>query len=206
MGLLFSSRPDYDVVCNIIFDELKINQNDIWGIQVLRNNKVVVKFNNSAVFNEICDNYDGKTLKLRDGQQVRLVNFSSEYNYVSIRYAPFEMTDDTIIGVLSQYGRVFSMRHNTHSLGKAQGLVSGTRTAKMNIKRNIPTSLNIQGYDIVCLYNGQKKTCFKCGSEYHLAANCIVNEKEQGSIFEESDFPAMVNKEKIEKETKKTET
>ena len=200
MGLLFSCRADYDLVCDTIFDKLKISQDDIVGIQLLRNNKVVVKFSDSSVFYAFCEVYDGTVTQLKDGEQVKIVNFSSEFNYVSIRYAPFEMSDDTIIGVLSQYGKVLSIRRNTHSIGKAQGLISGTRTAKMEIKRNIPSSVNIQGYVISCLYSGQKRTCFRCGSEIHLAANCNMGESESSNIFKETDFPAMGKKNKTTNE------
>lgn len=50
IGLFFSFSPDYSAVCDVVFDILKINHNDIVGFQQLSREKYVLKFSKSAAF------------------------------------------------------------------------------------------------------------------------------------------------------------
>ena len=179
VGLFFSYNPDYASVCNVIFDLLKIKQDHIVGFQQLKSDKYVVKFVNSAVYEDFCERNEEKILDVNGYGNVRVVNMSKVFIFVSVRYAPFDMEEETLVNILSRYGKVHDMRWNRFSYGKAKGLLNGTRTARMQIKSNIPSSMNILGHNIFFMYNGQKRTCHKCGGENHLAANCVIEEGER---------------------------
>ena len=86
------------------------------------------------------------------------------------------------------------MRHNRYTNGKANGLLNGIRTAKMEVTRNIPSSLKIEGHNVVFLYNGQRRTCFTCGRDTHMAADCVMDNGPKSNVYDMSEFPLMVRK------------
>ena len=65
--------------------------------------------------------------------------------------------------------------------------MNGIRTAKMEIKSNIPSTIRIAGHTVSFIYSGQKRTRYKCGSQDHLIEHCTLertlnedlNDKEQ---------------------------
>ncbi|KAG7157134.1 hypothetical protein Hamer_G009962, partial [Homarus americanus] len=57
------------------------------------------------------------------------------------------------------------MRLNKYTKGPAAGLLNGTRTFRVNLKNNIPSSVTVGGHSLTFLYAGQRKTCFECGHE-----------------------------------------
>lgn len=64
------------------------------------------------------------------------------------------MENDILERILGNYGKVFGIRRNRFAYGKAEGLLNGTRTARMELKRSIPSSLNIQGHNVVLYHSG----------------------------------------------------
>ena len=194
IGLFFSFSPDYNQVCDVVFDILKIDHNEIIGFQQLSKEKYVLKFSKSFIFQTFCDEYDEKDVDIGNGKSVRIINFSRQYTYISIRYAPFDMGNDILERILGSYGRVYGIRLSRFAYGKAEGLLNGTRTARMELKRSIPSSLNIFGHNVVFYYNGQQKTCFKCGRGNHMAADCCYDSDDRINIYSSTDFPDIQRK------------
>ena len=191
IGLCFSCYPEYNLVCKVIFEILKIDENDLVGFQHMTNNRIIIKFSDPYTFQEFVRENEDKTVNIDKGETVKIVNLSSVYAYVSIRYAPFDMENSTLISVLSQYGKVHSIRMNRHSNGKAEGLLNGIRTARMEIRQNIPSSIKVFGHSVVFLYNGQKRTCHKCGRDTHFAVDCNMENEPKLNVFSMNDFPPM---------------
>ncbi|KAG7176913.1 hypothetical protein Hamer_G000117, partial [Homarus americanus] len=88
-------------------------------------------------------------------------------------------------------GKVEGVRLNKYTKGPAAILLNGTRTFKVNLKNNIPSSVTVGGHSLTFLYAGQRKTCYKYGHEGHLAIDCHTKEIVKVSIYNEEDFPAI---------------
>ena len=82
------------------------------------------------------------------------------------------MPDSVIIGRLSVYGSVLSFRRDLAS----ENVFNGIRTARMEIKRDIPSTVRIVGDFIKFWYPGQPKSCRRCGDLDHLIKDC-ANER-----------------------------
>ena len=105
IGLKFSDTVDMSIICNTIFDKLHIEYDDIIGFQECKYHRVEVKFHDEDVHRQFVIEYAGKVIVLdNDHISVKVVNLSDIYIYVSIRYAPYELPNDTITKVLSRYG------------------------------------------------------------------------------------------------------
>ena len=104
---------------------------------------------------------------------------------------PDELPDSVVIGRLSHYGRVISFRRDR----VADTILNGVRTARMFIDRPIPSQTFIAGEFARLWYPSQPKTCWKCGSEDHLAAVCksqrCYNCERPGHRAEQCDMPAL---------------
>ncbi|XP_068235540.1 uncharacterized protein [Palaemon carinicauda] len=61
----------------------------------------------------------------------------------------------------------------------------------MEIKKNIPSSISICGFNVF-LYNGPKKTCYKWGRDSHMEANCSMDSNE-GNMEQPCDGKSTVN-------------
>ena len=188
-GLEFSYFPDMAAASEVLFDRMKIRNHDILGVQNLNRSKIVIKMNSNTVFENVMREFEDRILVFSSTRQVKVINLSASYSYVSIRNAPFEMDDGVLINILSRYGKVDSVRHNKFSVGPFEGLYNGVRTAKMRIRENIPSSCTISGHNVSFMYNGQVKTCFKCGLNGHLVKDCTTAISERVNIFDDDDFP-----------------
>ncbi|XP_066982272.1 uncharacterized protein DDB_G0283697-like [Macrobrachium rosenbergii] len=190
IGLIFSSKPDNETVCRVIFEILGIETCDLIGFQLMPRNRFIMKFSSRVIYEKFISEYDEKELQIGNGITVKIVNMGASYSFVSIRYAPFDMDNQMIESVLEGYGKVIWIRNNQHTLGKGNGLLNGIRTAKMEIKNNIPSSIRIAGHSVSFMYSGQSRTCYKCGSEDHLVENCVTEKTLREELTDkETHFP-----------------
>ena len=192
IGLVFNKEnPSQEFTRIILFDNIGVKLEDINVVQFLRD-RVIVKFFEDEVYKKFVDLFEGKIWRFGN-LMVQCTDESSSITYVSIRDCPPEMESSVIANILNQYGTVEALRFNRYKYGPFEGALNGIRTAKMRVKRNIPSKITVNGYQIHLLYNGQKRTCFKCGLEDHEARECITEYSDRRNIFSTNDFPSLNN-------------
>ena len=103
-----------------------------------------------------------------NGQSVFLGDCENRLELVKIYEAPSELPDTTLIGRLSFYGKVLSFRRDRI----ADSIDNGVRTARMRLRRPIPSTINLAGEFLRIWYPSQPKTCRNCGAEDHIAKDC----------------------------------
>lgn len=176
LGLLFSnSNISYESVLSVIFGTLGVKPEAVVGIQFIKVNKIIIKFAAEAQFRLFLEKYEGWVASVPaslGGGTVKVINLSQTTTLVSVKDAPFEMENETITNALRRYGRVLTIKKHIHKHEQAQGIQTGTRTVKMEVKHKIPASLTVSGYTLAISYSGQRKPCFNCGAGEHLTHDC----------------------------------
>ena len=193
---LENERADTSDVFGIL-GKIQANFMNIYGVQQVGYSKIIVKFEDHAAdeFERLMRDYEGRILALDNKEvSIQIVNLSTSKIIVTIKNAPFELTDDDLSKILSSYGKVFSIRDQVYTSGALAGKHNGNRTALMSIKKPIPSTLRIGRLLLWFYYRGQARTCIKCGKEGHLAAGC--NAEETVTHYENiKEFPNLRNPE-----------
>ena len=147
------------------FDAAGLDVEDISSIQRKNSNNTWVVSFNSADCKE-------RALALPSlqiaGCSVVLGDSENTTVIVKIYEAPDEMPDTMIIGRLSAYGTVLSFRRDKLS----STISNGIRTARVRLKKPIPSAAYIAGEVVYFFYASQPRTCRRCGLEGHMARSC----------------------------------
>ena len=176
----------HDIIVGL--DQASIDVDDIVSIQRrASNNSWVVTFASRAV-KDAALNEHSITIA---GCSVFAGDCEIRVSIVKIYELPGEIPDSVVVGRLAHYGRVISFRRDR----VADAIFNGVRTARMLIERPIPAQAFIAGEYVRFWYPNQPKTCRKCGSEDHLAANCksqrCFNWERPGHRAEQCNMPAL---------------
>ena len=91
----------------------------------------------------------------------------SPYKWVNITRLSDRIPDVAIQEVLSPYGKIRLVKSEVYS-----NIYTGVRQVLIEIKKDIPTRVNIAGLWCFVHYRGQKRTCFECGEECHQRDKC----------------------------------
>ena len=146
------------------FDAAGLDVDDISSIQRKNsNNTWVVSFNSDCKERALALpslQIAGCSVVLGDSENTTVI--------VKIYEAPDEMPDTMIIGRLSAYGTVLSFRRDKISATISNGIC----TARVRLKKPIPSAADIAGEVVYFFYASQPRTCRRCGLEGHMARSC----------------------------------
>ena len=112
-----------------------------------------------------------KTVNIK-GNPVKFQNPDSDITNATIKDAPIELTDDTVIAALSNFGHIVpkSMRR-----GKIRGtnILTGTRYVQINdVVNTIPTEIEVGEFQIRVFCDNGKTECKHCGDTSHPSYRC----------------------------------
>ncbi|MDH5678907.1 MAG: hypothetical protein OEZ28_09840 [Nitrospinota bacterium] len=92
---------------------------------------------------------------------------------VTLVNVPHELSDGVLTSHMSMYGKVLGGKRLT--IEGMPTVYNGKRQLKMQLTKQIPSSINIGGGRPVWVnYRGQVRTCFRCGLAGHSAEKCEI--------------------------------
>ena len=186
-----NEKADIDDVCEVL-GKLDISVEDVYGVQQVGLKKIIVKLEDSAGdrFERVIRDYEGRVFSLeRRNVSIQIVNLSSTKTVVTVKNVPFEVSNDTLTRILSEYGEVYNIRSQFYTEGILNGKNNGNRTALMKISKPIPSSIVFKRFSLFVFYRGQVRTCHKCGLAGHMAVDCPSLYRKIVNRFSEEDFP-----------------
>jgi hypothetical protein len=96
------------------------------------------------------------------------------FRLLRVMRLPTEIPHADVIAslTLTPYGKVNECVYERWTNYDGKGVLNGIRNVKIQLKKNIPSYMTIMGVEALILYDGQPKTCRKCGAEGHLYFQC----------------------------------
>ena len=92
--------------------------------------------------------------------------------FVTIRDAPWELSDNLITDRLNQYGTVLSCRRAFNQALLPEKIHNGRRVVRMLLHWDIPSFMKFGPFLVRVFYPGQPKLCWKCASPDHIGREC----------------------------------
>lgn len=187
LRIVFAKRPSaleihewIDTVLAVTVDQLEAIQLD--GHQ----NCVFLKFVSSGPCEEILRRTNGQsTFVTADKERIHVTLEQAIDNMKMVRVLnlPVEVDNQKLLTELAGYGRVVTLQDEVWNKKYKFTVKTGVRIAKMEIKKDIPSYITIDGYRCVVIYQGQPRTCSYCQSPNHERLTCpSLQEKDARAI------------------------
>ena len=118
------------------------------------------------------------------------------YRLLRVMRLPIEIPHADVISSLTPYGKVNECLYEKWTNYDGKGVFNGIRNVKIELKKNIPSYMTIMGVEALILYDGQPKTCRKCGEEGHLYITCEKRSVNKNRRWETVNTAAVTNNNK----------
>ncbi|KAJ4432899.1 hypothetical protein ANN_15155, partial [Periplaneta americana] len=117
---------------------------------------------------------DTTDFKYNNGEQTQVKVSKADVPSVTVRVfnLPPEVPSSLIQTALNTYGVVHSVRQEQWSTAYPFPVNNGVRAVKMEIKKHIPGSISIAGYNAHITYVGQPILCYVCHEPNHKKEDC----------------------------------
>lgn len=157
--------------------ELKLGLDDVIGINFsIVSSVVFVKLSRSDLCEKIVESCKGEMkFKHSDGNVGTVYISHSGFGIRTVRIfeLPFEVTSADIDEVISPYGKVISNVAERFNSAHRFPVLTGVRQLKVNLRRHIPSYIEVCGHRAIVMYDDQPKTCARCGATGHVRAKCM---------------------------------
>ena len=197
-GILYLNKEKANTVEVFgILNKINVDIQDVYGVQQVGPSKIIVKLEDSASykFERLLKDYEERIILVEERNvSVQIINVSSSNTVVTIKNAPFELSNDALADILSEYGQVYNLRTQRYTTGELAGKYNGNKTALMRLNKPIPSSLLFRRLTLLFYYRGQVRTCLKCGHVGHIAALCDTDRFDVINRIDETEFPELIRK------------
>ena len=179
-----------------ILDKLGLTNENIVGIQKDTENRysrLIMKFNVRFLdLYEQTRRRHGEVINVYGYGEKRILlqDMSSNKQFVAVIGVPFEVPHDLVKKIMSRFGEVFDIRMNRYQ-SSLKGITTGTRVVLMTVVKKIPSVIIVGKKKINISYEGQEKTCSKCGMFNHIAYDCETPDEERVNVADDTNFPLL---------------
>ncbi|KAJ4451297.1 hypothetical protein ANN_02758 [Periplaneta americana] len=134
-----------------------------------------IKVISPTIYEKLIHKHEGTTdFKYNNGEQTQVKVSKADVPSVTVRvfHLPPEVPSSLIQTALNTYGVVHSVRQEQWSTAYPFPVNNGVRAVKMEIKKHIPGSISIAGYNAHITYVGQPILCYVCHEPNHKKEDC----------------------------------
>ena len=159
---------------NIIENILGIPIDEIVGLGECGKKKFLVKIKSERLYQQICLKLVGETKTVDENHKIVIEDLSPYKDRVRVVNVPFELPNEALRRLLSNYGKVENIITGEIKEGRLKGVMNLERIVWMIVTKPIPSSLFIKELDnyLYFNYNKQILTCHNCGDPRHKAQFC----------------------------------
>lgn len=104
------------------------------------------------------------------GRGYPLVPLASITTLVTVHFLPVEVPNEDLLEVMKNYGKVLSVTREYFR--EAPTVEKGSRRVILEMKTDVPNYVEVDGFKVMCIYAGMKKTCRRCGEAGHFSFHC----------------------------------
>lgn len=170
------SRPTPFEIHEWLFNELKLTDNDILGLQLDSFlNSLFLKLPTMDMCDALVAFNNGERKFLHSNGTVSAVKLSNAgfgVRTVRVFNLPFEVRNETIEKHLRPYGTVLTVTKEKWSKAYRFQVENGVRSVSMIVRKHIPSFIFVNGHRAFVTYTGQPQTCSFCSGTGHFRTAC----------------------------------
>jgi len=167
-----------------VFHKLRLTENEVVSIQLeLTKRRFYVKVReeskhkisqiksiNSGMYSFPYEDKTMTTIKVMEANGLGI-------RWVRVLYLPEEVENRVIQEALNACGEVLLVRDELWSNQYRYKVKNGIRNMKIELKRHIPSYIDVLGHQAVTLYEEQPRTCALCHSVEHFRSECPLRRR-----------------------------
>ncbi|KXJ67808.1 hypothetical protein RP20_CCG010496 [Aedes albopictus] len=176
----FPVKPSFEKVHGFCRSVLGLKKEEVARLQFHKGEQCAfVKVNDLMLAQKIVDEHDGRHEVELNGKKHKLrITMEDGSVEVKVHDLPENVSEEKIVEFLSRFGEVISIRELTWGDGyEFAGIPLGIWSARMLVRRNIDSWVNIDGQQAFILYKGQLQSCKHCKEQAHTGISCVQNKK-----------------------------
>jgi len=174
-----AKKPTALEIHDFIFYKLRLTEQEVVTIQLeLTKHRFYVKVSESASFKINANTEKNEGLYDFEHQEGKMSAVKvMEANGLGVRwvrvlYLPDEIDNDDIRKTLSEYGEVRLIRDKVWSDQYRFKVKNGNRNVKIELKKHVPSYIDVCGFQAAVIYDDQPRTCAICSAENHFRSDC----------------------------------
>ena len=190
----------YSDIHEVLDVKLNLQPRDLEGLQPGHRRYAIALKSVNVWRDKNIDIYLNRRLNLSSGKVVELNRAYEATTTVRAVRMPMSWNEEKVKRIFSYYGDVKKLEKEEWRVGNdnklveyaAAGLWNGNWRVKMIIGENtpIPSTLSASGERFEIYYQGQERTCWKCGGP-HAKRDCRTPWGRYSNMFEYEDFPEL---------------
>ncbi|KAJ4429879.1 hypothetical protein ANN_22083 [Periplaneta americana] len=171
-----ATRPAALEIHHWLVNYIGLNIDQVDTVQLnSRERAIYVRVMSPVISENLLHKYEQpQDFRYEPGEITKVTISASDTYTITVRCfnLPPEVPNSILTRVLSKYGKELDIKNEKSSTKYLLPVNNGIKAVRMEIKDNIPATLNIANYQVSLSYPGQVQTCFICHESIHLKEQC----------------------------------